>query len=413
MNLEWYIARRLIGSREHKSSISAPIIKIAIAAIAMGVLMMLVALATGVGLKYKIREKVAAFNGHIQIYNYDNNVSEVSVMPVSSLQSFYPDFNITEGVRHIQAVATKAGIIRTAETFEGFIAKGVGPDYDWTTFKEFLIAGRLPHYNGELNTEVLISRRMADRLQLGVDSLFNSFFLKEEDPSRVPNQRRFKITGIYDSGFEEFDATYIFTDIRHIQRMNNWEKEQVGNFEVYLEDFDQIHEKTAEIYGTTLSDLDTQNIQNKYYQIFEWIGLFDFNIALIIGIMILVGGINMITALLVLILERTPMIGILKALGARDWSIRKVFLYNAGYLIGLGLLWGNFLGLTLLGVQWKYRIFKFPNPEEYYIDYIPVYLDLPTILALNLGVLLLCLAMLLIPSWIITRISPVRAIRFE
>lgn len=413
MNLEWYIARRLIGSRKHKSSISGPIIKIAIAAIALGLLMMLIALATGVGLRQKIREKVSAFNGHIQIYNYDNNLSEVSVVPVSTRQSFYPDFNLTEGVRHIQAVATKAGIIRTVDTFEGIIAKGVGADYDWSVFEEFLVAGRLPDYRGDLTTDALVSRRLADRLGLGVDSLFNTFFLKDEDPSRVPNQRRFRVVGIYSSGFEEFDATYIFVDIRHLQRMNRWEADQVGNFEVFLDDFDQIEEKSAEIYGRTLSDLDTQTIKNKYYQIFEWIGLFDFNIALIIGIMILVGGINMITALLVLILERTPMIGILKSLGATDWSIRKVFLYNAAYLIGLGLLWGNLLGLGLLAIQWKYRLFKFPNPEEYYMEYIPVYLDVPTLLVLNLGVLLLCLLMLLIPSWIITRIQPVKAIRFE
>jgi len=353
LNLEWYIARRLIGSREHKSSISAPIIKIAIAAIALGLLMMLIALATGVGLRHKIREKVSAFNGHIQIYNYDNNLSEVSVMPVSTQQTFYPDFDLVDGVRHIQAVATKAGIIRTEDTFEGMIAKGVGPDYDWSAFTEFLVAGRVPDFSGELGNETLISRRMADRLHLGVDSLYNSFFLKEEDPSRVPNQRRFQVVGIYDSGFEEFDATYVFIDIRHIQRMNQWEADQVGNFEVFLNDFDQIEEKSAEIYGLTLSDLDTQTIKNKYYQIFEWIGLFDFNIILIIGIMILVGGINMITALLVLILERTPMIGVLKSLGATDWSVRKVFLYNAAYLIGLGLLWGNALGLGLLALQGK------------------------------------------------------------
>lgn len=413
LNLELYIAKRLIKGKEHKFSISAPIIKIAIAAIALGILMMLIALATGVGLKYKIREKVAAFNGHIQIYNYDNNVSEVSVLPVSTQQDFYPEFNLTDGVNHIQAVATKAGIIRTADTFEGIIAKGVGPDYNWSPFEDFLVAGSLPDYSGELGTAALISRMLADRLGLEVGSKFNAFFLKEEDPSRVPNQRRFEVVGIYDSGFEEFDGTYIFTDIRHIQRMNNWETDQVGNFELFLDNFDEISEKSAIIYGKTLSDLDTQTINNKYYQIFEWIGLFDFNIALIIGIMILVGGINMITALLVLILERTPMIGILKALGTTNWSIRKIFLYNAAYLIGIGLFWGNAIGLTLVWIQDRYRIFKFPNPEEYYIDYIPVYLNLQTVLLLNFGVLLLCLLMLLIPSHIITRISPVKAIKFD
>ncbi len=375
--------------------------------------MMLVALATGVGLKYKIREKVAAFNGHIQIYNYDNNSSQVSVVPVTTKQEFYPDFKLTDGVRHIQAVATKAGIIRTEDTFEGIILKGVGPDYDWRAFREFLVAGALPDYGGNLGEDVLVSRMLATRLGLAVDSTFNTFFLKDEDPSRVPNRRRFRVAGIYDSGFEEFDATYVLADIRHIQRMNGWEADQVGNFEIFLDDFDQIGPKSNEIYGKTLSNLDTQTIQSKYYQIFEWIGLFDFNIALIIGIMILVGGINMITALLVLILERTPMIGILKAVGAENWTIRKIFLYNAAYLIAVGLFWGNLLGGALLWLQARYHIFKFPNPEEYYIDYIPVYMDVPTLLLLNAGVLLLCMLMLLLPSHIITRIRPVRAIRFD
>ncbi|MAU16431.1 MAG: transmembrane permease [Muricauda sp.] len=413
MNLELFIAKRLVTGKEHKISISAPIIKIAIAAIAIGVVMMLIAIATGVGLKNKIREKVAAFNGHIQISNFDNNNSEVSLSPVSIDQDFYPEFKNVEGVRHVQAVATKGGIIRTADTFEGMLAKGVGTDYDWSTFKEYLVEGRLPDYSGKLNDEVLVSSLMANRLQLKVGDTFFSFFLKDGDPSQMPNNRRFKIVGIYDSGFEEFDETYVFVDIRHIQRMNKWEEDQVGNFEVFLEDFDQLEEKSNEIYGKTVSILDTQNIKTKYYRIFEWIGLFDFNIALIIGIMIIVGGINMITALLVLILERTQMIGILKALGSANWSIRKIFLYNAAYLIAIGLFWGNLIGLGVIFLQNKYRMLKFPNPEEYYIEYIPVHMDLPTILLLNVGVMLLCLLMLLIPSYIITKITPVKAIQFE
>lgn len=413
MNLELFIAKRLVTGKEHKISISAPIIKIAIAAIAIGVVMMLIAIATGVGLKNKIREKVAAFNGHIQISSFDNNNSEVSLMPVSINQDFYPEFQDVEGVKHVQAVATKGGIIRTADTFEGMLAKGVGTDYDWSTFKEYLVDGRLPDYSGKLNEEVLVSSLMANRLQLKVGDAFFSFFLKDGDASKPPNNRKFKIVGIYDSGFEEFDETYVFVDIRHIQRMNKWEENQIGNFEVFLDDFDQIDQKSNEIYNSTLSILDTQNIKSKYYRIFEWIGLFDFNIALIIGIMIIVGGINMITALLVLILERTQMIGILKALGSTNWSIRKVFLYNAAYLIAIGLFWGNLIGLGVIFLQDRYRMFKFPNPEEYYIDYIPVHMDLSTILLLNMGVMLLCLLMLLIPSYIITKITPVKAIQFE
>ncbi|HBU79518.1 MAG TPA: transmembrane permease [Muricauda sp.] len=413
MNLELFIAKRLVTGKEHKISISAPIIKIAIAAIAIGVVMMLIAIATGIGLKNKIREKVAAFNGHIQISGFDNNNSEVSLTPVSIDQDFYPEFKNVSGVRHVQAVATKGGIIRTADTFEGMLAKGVGSDYDWNTFEEYLVDGRLPYYSGDLNEEVLISSLMANRLQLKVGDSFFSFFLRDGDASKPPNNRRFEIVGIYDSGFEEFDETYVFVDIRHIQLMNRWEEDEIGNFEVFLDDFDQIDEKTNEIYNNTLSVLDTQNIKSKYFRIFEWIGLFDFNIALIIGIMIIVGGINMITALLVLILERTQMIGILKALGSANWSIRKVFLYNAAYLIAIGLFWGNLIGLGVIFLQNKFRMFKFPNPEEYYIDYIPVHMDAPTVLLLNVGVMLLCLLMLLIPSYIITRITPVKAIQFE
>ncbi|WP_298473116.1 FtsX-like permease family protein [uncultured Maribacter sp.] len=413
MNLEYFIAKRLIKGKEHKISISAPIIKIAITAISLGVIMMLVAIATGVGLKHKIREKITAFNGHIQIYNYDNNTSEVSVVPVSLEQEFYPEFKTIDGISHVQAVATKGGIIRLENTFEGIIAKGIGKDFNDDVFGEYIVEGVMPNYHGELNSDALVSKIMANRLQLSVGDSFPAIFLKDDDPSKMPNQRKFNVVGIYDSGFEEFDGTYIFVDIRHIQRMNKWGSNEVGNFEVFLDDFDSIKEKSNEIYGQTLSNLDTQNITGKYYKIFEWIGLFDFNIALIIGIMIIVGGINMITALLVLILERTQMIGILKALGTNDWSIRKIFLYNAAYLIGIGLFWGNIIALGFVYLQGKFHLFKFPNPEEYYIEYIPVHLDFLTVIILNIGVLFLCLLMLLLPSYIITKITPVKAIRYE
>ncbi len=375
--------------------------------------MMLIAIATGVGLKYKIREKVAAFNGHIQISSYDNNASDVSVLPVSLDQDFYPEFNGVDGIAHVQAVASKAGIIRTESTFEGIIAKGVGSDYNWSVFKEYLVDGKLPNYVGELNEEVLMSDLMANRLHLKTGDTFYAFFLKDGDVSKLPNQRKFTITGLYDSGFEEFDGLYLFTDIRHIQRMNKWGDDQVGNFEIFLNNFDDIDEKSREIYGRTLSTLDTQTIIDKYYKIFEWISLFDFNIILIIGIVIIVSGFNMITALLVLILERTQMIGILKALGSANWSIRKVFLYNASYLIGIGLLWGNAIGLGAIFIQDRFQVLKFPNPKEYYIDYVPVHIDFITVVALNMGVLVLCVIMLLVPSYIITKITPVKAIKFE
>lgn len=412
MNFEYFIAKRLVTEAEHKISISAPIIKIAITAIALSLVMMLIAIATGAGLKLKIREKITAFNGHIQIFNYDNNNSDVSVVPVSLEQDFYPEFKSIAGISHIQAVATKGAIIRTEETFEGAVSKGVGADFNWKTFEEYLVEGRLPDYSAALNNEVVMSLYMANRLQLKVEDVFFAIFPKE-DAGLVPNQRSFKIVGLYDSGFEEIDARYFFTDIRHIQQMNKWSSNQVGNFEVFLNSFDDINEKTLEIHGETVAILDTQNIKKKYAQIFEWISLFDFNIALIIGIMVIVGGINMITALLVLILERTQMIGVLKALGSSNWSVRKVFLYNATYLIGIGLFWGNLIGLGIIWVQRRFKLFKFPNAKDYYVEYIPVHIDFFTVFLLNVGVLILCLVMLLLPSVIITKISPVKAIKFE
>jgi len=410
LNFEFFVVKRLIGGKSHKSSISAPIIKIAIAAIAIGVVMMLVSFATGLGLQEKIRDKIAAFNGHINISNYDNNSSQVTLVPVDKDQDFYPEFETVEGISHMQAVATKFGIIRTETDFEGVVVKGVGTDYDWSYFEEFLTEGKLPDYNDKLNDEILISAYLANRLQLKVGDRVPTYFLR--DGSDRPLTRGFLITGIYDSGFMEFDKLYVLADIRHIQRINRWEDNEIGNFEVFLNDFDKINEKGQEVYENTGSFLDTQTITQKYYSIFEWLALFDFNIALIIGIMILVAGINMITALLVLILERTQMIGILKALGGDDWSIRKIFLYNAGYLIIKGLFWGNLIGLGLLLLQKYFKLVPL-DPGTYYVTEVPVYLSWDYILAVNLGTLILCMLMLIIPSVIISKISPSRAIKFE
>ncbi|PVW16565.1 ABC transporter permease [Marixanthomonas spongiae] len=411
MNFEYFIARRIIASKDYKSSISTPIIKIAITAIAIGIVMMLVSIATGVGLQKKIREKVSAFNGDIIITNFDTNFSNDSQFPISKNQDFYPKFSGVKGVEHVQVTALKGGIIRTAEDFEGIVFKGVGNDYNWSAFQDFLVAGRLPDYSENLNDEALISQYLANRLQFKVGDRMNTFFLQDAE-NKKPRSLGLKIVGIYNSGFQQFDEQYIIADIRHIQRLNNWDDDQIGAFEVFVNDFDDIQAVGNAVYNQTASTLDTQTIRQKYGAIFEWLDLFDFNIALIIGIMILVAGINMITALLVLILERTQMIGILKALGSSDWSVRKVFIYNAMYLIGVGLFWGNLIGLGLLFLQKYFKLFPL-NPDTYYVTEAPVYLDFGYIALLNIGTFLLCLLMLLIPSYIIAKISPVKAIRFE
>ncbi|TDO84322.1 lipoprotein-releasing system permease protein [Flavobacterium chryseum] len=411
MNLEYFIAKRLITAKDHKSSISAPIIKIAISAIAIGIIMMSVSVATGIGLQQKIRDKVSAFNGQVIISNYDNNNSEVTLVPISKKQDFYPNFKSVPEVSHIQAIASKAGIIRTENAFEGIIFKGVGADYDWNNIKEYLVEGKLPDFSKSLNEEVIISQFLANRLNLKVGDNFNTFFIKEEQ-GKMPNSRRFKITGIFNSGFQDFDATYIIGDIRHIQRINKWTPDQVGAFEVFVKDFNNIKTTGNQIYEQTSSSLDTKTIIEKYSYIFDWLQLFDFNIIVILAVMILVATINMVVALLVLILERTQMIGILKAMGANNWTVRKIFLYNAFYLILRGLFWGNLIGIALLLIQQQFGIIKL-NPENYYVNQAPVYLNWGYIALLNLLTVTVCFIVLLIPSYIITKISPVKAIRFD
>ena len=408
MNLEYFIAKRLITAKDYKSSISAPIIKIAISAIAIGMIMMIVSVATGIGLQQKIREKVSAFNGHIIISNYDNNQSEVTLTPISKKQDFYPKFTSVPAVEHIQAIASKAGIIRTETAFEGIIFKGVGNDYKWDNIKEYIVQGRIPNVKGDLNEEVVISQFIANRLNLKVGDGFNTFFMKEKGY----NLRNFDVVGIFNSGFQEFDATYLIGDIRHMQRINKWAPDQIGAFEVFVDDFNTIESTGEQVYAQTASTLDSKTIIEKYSYIFEWLQLFDFNIIVILVVMILVATINMVVALLVLILERTQMIGILKALGANNWSVRKIFLYNAFYLIIRGLFWGNLIGISLLLIQQQFGIIQLP-PENYYVNQAPVYLNWGYILLLNLLTVTVCFLVLLIPSYIITKISPVKAIRFD
>ncbi len=412
MNFEYFIAKRIARSKDYKSSISGPIIKIAIAAIAIGTIVMLITIATGVGLQRKIKEKVSAFHGDITISNYDTNFSWDSQVAVSTDQTFYPEFNLVPGIKHIQVTALKGGIIRTPDTFEGVVVKGVGTDYNWEHFKSYLTAGRLPDYTQNLNSEIILSEYLAERLNFKVGDKVPTHFI-DTNSDRPTRSLGFDLVGIYNSGFQEFDKQFIVADIRHVQRLNKWDSDQIGNFELFVTDFNELEAIGESVYQAIDSNLDARTIREKYGSTFEWLDLFDFNIYLIIGIMILVAGINMITALWVLILERTQMIGVLKSLGTTDWSVQKVFLYNAMYLIGLGLFWGNLIGLGLIYLQHTFGFFEYPDPEIYYMKIAPVYLNPAYVIGLNLGTFLLCLFMLWISSFTVTKITPIKAIRFE
>ena len=371
--------------------------------------MMLVSIATGIGLQRKIREKIALFNGHIEISNFDNNVSQVSVKPIPKNQDFYPNFETVPEVNHVQGVATKAGIIRTETDFEGVVVKGVGKDYKWENFEGYIKEGRLPNYNNELNSEILISEYLAKRLGFSLNDKVVTYFVKNENKFNI---RSFLVAGIYNSGYEDFDKSFLFTDIRHIQRLNKWKEGEVGSFEVFIDDFDNIYGTNIDVYENIPSNLDSVSIADKFGNIFQWLDLFDLNIAGIIGIMILIAGINMITAILVLILERTQLIGMLKAMGSTNKSIRKIFMYNATYIILKGLFWGNLFGLSLLAIQHYFKVVEL-NPSNYYVNSAPVYITLKHILMLNIGTLILCVIMLWLPSYIITKIAPVKAIKFQ
>jgi lipoprotein-releasing system permease protein len=410
LNYELFIAKRIIAGKKYKNSISSPIIKIAITAIALGIIIMLIAVATASGLQTKIRDKMAGFKGHVQILNYDNNNSDVSITPINIEQDFYPEFENIAGIKNVQIFASKGGIIRTDTDFEGIIFKGVSSDYDWSFFEEYLVAGKVPDFEQRRTKEVLLSQTVMNRLQLKLNDTIACTFLKTAS-SALPSNRKYNISGIYNSGFAPFDKNMMIGDIREVQKLNKWTENQVGGFEVLLDNFDDIEEKSDEIYREISLTLNANSITNLYPTVFDWIQLFDNNVWFIIGIMILIAGINMITALLVLILERVQMIGILKALGSGNSSIRKIFLYNATYLILKGLFWGNTIGLSLIGLQYFFEIITL-NPETYYVAKMPVHISIGEIFALNIGTLVLCFLMLVIPSYIITKISPSKSIKF-
>ena len=407
MNVEYFIAKRLVSAKEGNNRLSRPIIRIAILAIALSVAVMLISIGVVKGFKKDIADKVIGFGSHIQITAFsDNNSYETKA--ISKNQDFYPSIENEKGINHIQYFATKAGIIKTADEIHGVILKGVGSDFNRDFFKDNLVEGEVPIYNDTLtSSRVIISKKIADLLDLEIDEKLIMYFA--QDPPRV---RKFVVAGIYTTELEEFDNLYVFGDIRHIQNLNNWGIDSVGGFEITIHNFDNLDALTQMVYEKIDYDLNAQTIKEINPQIFDWLKLQDINVNVIIILMLIVAGINIITALLILILERTKLIGILKAIGQNNWSVRKVFLYNASYLIGKGLFWGNLLGIGLSLLQKYFHLISL-NPSTYYMNTVPIHLTFSDILLLNFGAMLSCILMLIIPTYLITKITPIKAIRFE
>ena len=355
MNTPYFIAKRLIKDRKGETSFSRPINVIAIIGIALGMAVMIIALSILTGFKQQIRDKVAGFGSHIQVTNYDSNIS-FETTPVSSNQDFVAIAEKNPGVKHIQVFATKAGIIQINENIQGVVLKGIGSDFDWSFFSENLIEGEVFTVNDTIRTnKVVLSKRVCDLLGLKTGDTFNMHFVQEPARTRV-----FTVSGIYETSLEEFDKIFVFCDIGHIRRLNGWEDDQISGFEIYIKNFNNLEEMTSQIIetiGYQLSEDDDKlrvsNIRIRYPQIFDWLNFQDLNVIIIIILMLLVAGFNMISGLLILILEKTNMIGVLKAVGAGDNMLSKVFLYQAAWLTAKGLFWGNLIGIGLAVLQLK------------------------------------------------------------
>ncbi|MEY3052695.1 MAG: hypothetical protein RLY31_2480 [Bacteroidota bacterium] len=433
MNISHFIARKVAFA--NRRSFSALIIRIAVAAVALSLAVMIIATAVITGFKHQIGEKIFGFWGHIHITNAQVNRNAGEVMPISGDQPFLDDllrtgripyteswelaglewpFERTRhtkgGVRHVQRYALKPGIIKTRSEIEGIVLKGVGTDFDWRFFDKYLQEGeRLPLSDSLTGSDVIISRQTADRLELKTGDRFIFSFVK--DGELYP--RRFTVRGIYKTGLEEYDRKFALVDIRKARELLGWEGDQVAGFEVFLDDLADLDLFTEYIYLELLTpSLYSESVREKFPAIFEWLALQDINEVVILALMVVVALINMVTALMILILERTNMIGILKALGMRNWDIRKVFLYHSAYIVGLGLFWGNLLGIGCCWLQERYGLIRL-DEENYYLSVAPVELSWVHILLLNGGALLVILSFLTIPSWLVSRISPLKAIRFR
>jgi lipoprotein-releasing system permease protein len=414
MNLELYIAKRLVRGDERKRSISGPIVTIAIAGIALGLAVMIMSASIVTGFKREIRNKVIGFGSHIQIINFDSNIS-FETAPVNKNQVFLEDLLEIPEIRHIQPFATKAGIIRTRDDIQGVVLKGIDNTFDWSFFDRNMQEGeRIIFTDTITSNDAVISRAIASMLRLNVGDDFAMYFV--EDP---PRARRLTVSGIYETGLEELDKMFVLADLRHIQRLNDWNDSQISGFEILLKDYDrldevrsQVDELAGNMFTEELSRLRVVSISDKYPQFFDWLQLLDMNVWVILSLMVIVAGFNMVSGLLILILERTGMIGILKALGLENSGLRKIFLYQSAFLIAKGLLWGNLIGIGLALTQHFTGVFKL-DQASYFIATVPVNLRLSHILMLNGGTMIITIAMLIVPSYIIGRISPEKTIRFD
>lgn len=406
MGYERIIAAKILKGKSGTSRFANPVIRVSIAGIALGMAVMIVAVMVVTGFRNEITQKVIGFGAHIRINNFDSNNS-YEESPLSLNTSLIKDLKSNPEIDHIQEYATKAGIIKTEEEIEGIVLKGISGNYDWKFFRNKIISGKLIQTNDSTQNEVLISKKTSLKLSLNAGDDMVIYFI--EQPPRI---RKVKIAGIYETGLDEFDNIYVFCNIDLIRKLNNWKSDQVGGFELLLHDFSKLDAVNLEVYNSAGYQFNTQSIKEQYPQIFNWLDLQNINVFIIITLILLIAGISMISTLLIIILENSNLIGVLKTMGATDASIRKIFIYIAMPVIGGGILAGNILGISLCLLQMKFGFITLPQ-ESYYVSTVPVNFSITHLVLINLGTLVACLLMLIGPSMVIARISPSKVIRYD
>jgi len=410
LNFEKFVAKRLHTEKNLQHSISKPILKMAIAAVSLSITVMILAIATGKGLQEKISAKVTGFTSDIQVTVLDLNQS-LEVAPIVADSALIHRLHNIDGVERIQTQITKNGLIKTDTEFEGIIAKGVNENFDWSFIQNHIIDGTHPKYSdSKKSNQVVISKNLSQKLSLGVNQ--EALFYFQGKNHNQPFVRKFSIEGIYETGIELFDDYYVFVDQQHLRKMNRWSDNQCSAIELKIKKGHDSQNILTEVENNSPFDTRIISARDNYSQIFDWIKLFDMNIAIILLIMVIVACINMICSLLIIILERTKMIGLLKALGATQISIKKIFLYHAFYLLRKGLILGNTIGLFLIGIQYFFAPIQL-DPEHYYVKSLPVLMSPENWAMINISSIIICMSMLIIPSILIEKVSPIKALRYE
>lgn len=415
MDWKLFVARRIYRSKEGEKEVSKPAILIATWGIAIGLAVMIVAVAVVVGFKHEVRDKVVGLGSDITITHFDA-LKSYETIPVMMGDSLMNDLQATEGVKHVQRYSTKPGMIMTDDNFLGMVLKGVAQEYDWTFLRKHLLEGEIPVFSDSASTNrTLISRTIANKLNIHTGDKLYTYYIEGENV----RARRLEVAGIYQTNFSLYDDLFLLTDLHTVNRLNNWKGDRVTGVELEVVDYDRLEDVKENIrekvdlqvnhYGNTYY---TQTVEENNPQIFAWLDLLDMNVWVILILMTGVAGFTMISGLLIIILERTNMIGILKAVGADNLAIRKIFLSFSVFLIGRGMLWGNLIGLAFVVVQSQFRLFKL-DPATYYVDSVPVEFNVWWWVLLNVCTLLVSVLMLVGPSYLITRIHPAKSIRFE